>query len=106
MSGREIIAREFRVQHQNVCYPNASDGECQIVADSILSALTAAGYRIIGPGELDRETLERAAEVAGTHIAEPGLSDNSAYIRFNPADLMAKKIVAAIRALAGKAGEA
>lgn len=32
------------------------------MADAILSALTASGYRILGPGERDAETLEAAAD--------------------------------------------
>lgn len=33
-------------------------------AEEIMSALSKAGYRILGPGEIDAETLERAAQVA------------------------------------------
>ena len=42
------------------------DGSSPLVARDvdILSALNAAGYRILAPGELDRETVERCAEVA------------------------------------------
>lgn len=34
------------------------------VAQGMIAALTAAGFRIIGPDEVDQVTLERAAEVA------------------------------------------
>ena len=88
MSAREIIAQWIL---------RYADREAR--AGNILADLSAAGYRILGPGGLDAETLERAAEVAESHIAEPGLSDNPAYVRFSPADAMSKKIAAAIRSL-------
>lgn len=65
----------------------ASTGE----TDATL-VLLPEGARIIGPCELDRETLQRAAEVAES-LAVKGLSDGP-------------EIARAIRALAGKAGEA
>ena len=46
------------------------------------------------------EAYERAVSVALAHISEPGLSDNPAYIRFEPSNMMARKIAAAIRRLA------
>jgi hypothetical protein len=51
---REIIARSQHDHGQTFPSP-------EFVADHILSKLTAAGFRIIPPGELDAETLERAA---------------------------------------------
>jgi hypothetical protein len=39
-------------------------------ADEILSALSAAGYRLIGPGELDRETIERCASKAESWLTD------------------------------------
>lgn len=44
-------------------------------ADLMKAALTAAGYRIIGPGEVDPVTVERCAEIArAAHISHaPGL---------------------------------
>lgn len=57
MSARTIIANCPTVV--SVC----SDGNSNSnrVADHILAALTAAGYRILAPGELDKETVERCA---------------------------------------------
>lgn len=40
-------------------------------ADAFLASLSAAGYRVIGPDELDPMTLERAAE-AGKKAAKAG----------------------------------
>ena len=40
-------------------------------ADKIIEALTAAGYRILGPGDLDAETVERCAEVARGFEGKP-----------------------------------
>lgn len=48
---------------------------------------------------LVRAALEAAAEVARSQISEPSLSDNPAYVRFEPSHLMAKKIAAHISAL-------
>lgn len=62
MSARDVIAAEFGRMHQSVCYPTASDGEKEWAGDSILAALTAAGYRIVPPGGLDAETVTRGIE--------------------------------------------
>lgn len=50
-SPRDIIADTFGRMHQNVCYPTASDGERIWAAEEILSALTAAGYRVVREGD-------------------------------------------------------
>lgn len=34
------------------------------IFDELDEALTAAGWRLVGPGEVDAETVERAAEIA------------------------------------------
>lgn len=39
-------------------------------AQAILAALTAAGFRIVGPGEVDKETVETCAEVADAEVAK------------------------------------
>lgn len=51
MSAREIIAKWIW---------GYADREGRV--DNILSDLSAAGYRLVAPGELDAETLERAAK--------------------------------------------
>lgn len=45
------------------------DGSVDFIgtADAIINALTAAGYRIVGPGEVDAETVERCAAAADDH---------------------------------------
>lgn len=59
MSAREIIASaEVEFMHGVPVHPTLRG------ADSILAALTAAGYRILAPGEVDAETVERAVEIA------------------------------------------
>lgn len=40
-------------------------------ADAVLVALHAAGYRILGPGELDTETVEQCAELIETGYDKP-----------------------------------
>lgn len=49
-------------------------------ADEILKALTAAGYRILAPGEVDRETVERCL-VEVEDVCESDHSDHDV-IRF------------------------
>lgn len=51
---REIIAGLVREAKEK-------DGNPRYAADFILTALTAAGYRIVGQGEVDAETVERLA---------------------------------------------
>lgn len=69
----EEVAREWGME----------PGEHRMLTASIASAL--------------QSERERCARIAYAHISDPGLSDNPAYVRFNPADAMAKKIAAAIR---------
>jgi hypothetical protein len=49
MTPREMLRRYF----------SGSDYRC----DDLMNVLHSAGYRILGPGELDKETLEKCAEV-------------------------------------------
>ena len=52
---REIITRRLREA--------AGSGEsCEMKARWICEALTAAGYRIVGPGEVDAETVKTPAD--------------------------------------------
>lgn len=59
-------------------------------AEALKVAMGAGGRAVT-------EAFEQAARIAESHIGEHGLSDNPAYVRYNPADLVAKKIAAAIR---------
>ena len=69
MSGREIIRDELL--SRDVFTLAGADR----YATAIVTALTAAGYRLIGPGEVDPVTVERCAEIArAAHISHaPGL---------------------------------
>ena len=89
MSARDVIAAEFGRMHQSVCYPTASDGEKEWAGDSILSALTAAGHRIVPPGGLDAVSVERCAQIADS--VDSGCED--------PWDHAAQAIAAALRSL-------
>lgn len=63
MSAREVIAQtlfEFSGNGQGVDDMLAEIANAQ--TETIIDALTAAGYRILGPGELDGGTLKRAAK--------------------------------------------
>lgn len=83
---REIIAQVLRRA--------AGTGEsCEMKARWIAEDLTAAGFRIIPPGELDAETLERAAYAAERTFAH----DN---FRFE----LGTACAAAIRSLPPKGG--
>jgi len=61
---REIIARQI---------PGTSAEVCFGVAEGIIDALNAAGYRVIGPDEVDPVTVEKAL-VAVNEIAQRGYS--------------------------------
>lgn len=54
-------------------------------ADAAIAALSAAGYRVLAPGQIDPETRERCAEIAETaSITVPlaiGLADGAASAR-------------------------
>lgn len=101
---REIIAQEFRQAHRDTCYPDASTGECEIAASVIVASLTAAGFRIIGPNEVDPVTLEKAAALADLAQAqrEQLYSENGASINAHKA-VQAEEIASAIRAIGRKA---
>lgn len=67
MSGaREIIAQAFGLVHRNSCYPHASEDECEVAAGVIIGRLQFAGFRLLGPDEIDPVTVERA-ELACFH---------------------------------------
>lgn len=54
---REIIADAYRDLELNAISPDES-------AVAITRALYLAGFRILGPDELDHESMERAARIA------------------------------------------
>jgi hypothetical protein len=88
MSARDIIADIlWPVQDWDGIEANAAGA-----ADAILEALTASGYRIVGPGEMDAVTVEACAKVADDHAATWGLAMASPAIA----------IAAAIRALSAE----
>lgn len=82
MTARDVIARVV----QDFVDPQKGDwvsDAYRSAADDIVVALTAAGYKLIGPGELDQETIERCAVI---------VADASA-------DIPRHKLSAALRAL-------
>ncbi len=74
--------------------------------DNALDALAAAGYRILAPGALDKETLEAAAKVADTHVIALKNEDMSQedWWAHAVANGRAKRIASAIRVLGGGEG--
>jgi len=60
MTPREIIAQVFDKF-------DFSDTPSKTVAHAILIALQSHAYRLVGPGELDAETIERCVEVAAAY---------------------------------------
>ena len=68
MSARDVIAGVFRLQHRDLCYPDASSGECLIAADAIIAELEASGRSIVHKDEIHAPSVERAIAVA---LAEP-----------------------------------
>lgn len=95
MSARSIIA-------QGACRKDANKID---TADAILLALKAAGYRILAPGEMDRETLEKAAKVAESHIIalSDDMCDDEWWV-IRTTNRRSRRIAAAIRALGGGEG--
>lgn len=74
MTPREIIAKaaasdgwregEYRMGMGETRNADELNAGHRAIADHILEALTSSGYRILGPGEWDAETVEKCAEVA------------------------------------------
>ncbi len=93
MSARNIIAKQI----SGAPFPSKKTFNR---VDDALDALATAGYRILAPGDLDRETLEAAAKVASwAHMVPPdGGSPTEDECR------VAERAAAAIRALGGGEG--
>lgn len=94
MSARDIIAGEMPGCRTDFSYE---------LSDAILSALTSSGYRILAPGEMDRETLEAAAKVARKEAfnAISGAVVCHGEMTHREMESDADDIAAAIRALGG-----
>jgi len=73
-------------------------------ADFIIRKLATSGFSIVHKDEIHAPSVERAIAVALAHIQQPGMTDNPAYVHFEPADAMAKKIAAALRELMKEVG--
>lgn len=43
----KALGDAFRREHQNACYPSASEGEQRIAAEAMVKALTEAGFSIV-----------------------------------------------------------
>lgn len=71
-------------------------------ADAVLSALTTAGYRILGQDEVDPAAVEKAAKLVeeGREVRDP-LDNYESTIMVDWEDM--DKLAAAIRALGRKA---
>lgn len=87
MSARDVIAAEFGRMHQSVCYPTASDGEKEWAGDSILSALTAAGWtlappgsRVVPEGGVDRETVLKCIALIEQSWKPVGAGDGQTFV--------------------------
>lgn len=88
-----------------VCEKCFIDQKSGVYAGELRFALVPAGYRILAPGEMDRETLEAAAKVADDHIA--AITDDMCrddWWTSTVANGRSKRIAAAIRALGGGEG--
>jgi len=73
VEAREIIALYLALRDENVL-PDEVDAQERVdSADAILLALKAAGYRLVGPGEVDAETVERCAVECDRIDAECGM---------------------------------
>lgn len=64
-------AGEIMAQAQADYWENPSIPEGYLpMVDHVLAVLTSAGFRILGPDEIDGPTVERCAEVADTKAAK------------------------------------
>ncbi len=65
-----------------------------------MGTLRAFERSLIARIRIERENaIKECAEIALAQISEPGLSDNPAYIRYEPSHNMARKISGLIRSL-------
>jgi hypothetical protein len=94
MTPREIIANVRDVI--NAACLNLNHRCDSTYATAVLEALHSAGYRIIGPGELDPETVEKCAE-AVRKLPDRRYADNVGYVTVPP---NREDFATAIRALA------
>lgn len=91
MSARDVIAEELEDEFGHYADERAVD---------ILSALAAAGYRLIGPEQLDRETIERCVS---TILEWTPLAQDNCDIRIA---MRLQDAAAALRSLQGGDGDA
>jgi hypothetical protein len=95
MTPREIIAKGMFSAVQRF-----GQSECELYAGHATQALHSAGYRILGPGEWDKETVEKCAEVIEQNmLCGPG-GVKGIYPRTNPGNKVGLAYATAIRALA------
>lgn len=94
MSAREIIAG---VEIDRMLGASIVPG--MSAADAILTALSDAGYRIVGPGELDGETLERAARTVERYSSFPPPTNRAA--QYHITHCVKPNLAAALRSLNG-----
>lgn len=87
-SARDIIAATIP----------GEDSQYQL-ADAILAALTAAGFRVLAPEEVDPVTVEKCAEVANAEVAK-----HQGPFTSQPAYVASCAIRDALRALKEKQG--
>lgn len=80
MSARDLLTRVMA----DAGLDNVRDDD----ADFVIEALTAAGWRLVGPDEVDPVTVERCAEIAQDGYFGPEVYSHG------------QRIAAAIRALA------
>lgn len=72
---REIIAEKIQ-EFRDPSPDSYISGVTYSFADDLMDALTAAGFRILGPDEVDPVTLEKCVEVAD-QIAPESMEWNS-----------------------------
>lgn len=65
MNPRDTIAAILKVRDENVLPSEVNDNERAASADYILEVLTAAGYPIVGPADMEAEDLDSRMKAAG-----------------------------------------
>lgn len=105
MSARDIIAKTelgISIRSEGTapgCLAQGTIGGA--FADKVLGRLTDAGYRILAPGELDPETVERAASIVEANMLCEPHGDEVLHPRTNPGNKVGLAYATAIRSLQG-----
>lgn len=99
MSARDVAAKAFMADW------NWGQERAHIVSEHLLEALTAAGYRILAPGDLDAATIEACVkEVQKAGNTWSGSRDLDVALQEAAVDEKCEEIATALRNMRGTNG--